>query len=70
MDSEKMNFVEPKLKNSDILKDLDQKLSHLDPIKRHKLKQLIHDYEHLFPDISTRTDKIFQDMLNLRVQNL
>ena len=37
MNSEDMNLIEsdsasPKLKNSDILKDLDQKLSHLDPV--------------------------------------
>ena len=39
MDSEDMNFVKSdpsssKLQNSDILKDLDQKLSHLDSDKR------------------------------------
>ena len=43
MDSEDMNFVKSdppssKLKNSDILKDLDQKLSHLSPDKRLELK--------------------------------
>ena len=37
-----------KLKNSDILHDLNQKLSHLDPDKKHELKQLILEYEHLF----------------------
>ena len=64
MYSEDMNFVKYdhlplKLQNSDILKDLDQKLSHLDLVTRNELKQLIHEYEHLFPDIPTRTDKIF-----------
>ena len=53
MDSEDMNFVKPdpassKLKNSDILKDLDQKLSHLSSDKRLELKQLILEYEHFF----------------------
>ena len=67
MDSKDMNFVKcdplsSKLQNSDILKDLDQKLSHLDLVKRNNLKQLIHKYEHLFPDIPTRTDKIFVDV--------
>ena len=67
MDSEDMNFVKSdplssKLQNSDIFKDLDQKLSHLDLAKRNELKQLIHEYEHLFPDIPTRTDKIFHDV--------
>ena len=46
MDSEDMNFVKSdssssKLQNSDILKDLDQKLSHLDSDQRLELKQLI-----------------------------
>ena len=67
MDSEDMNFIKSdpsssKLQNSDILKDLDQKLSHLDPVKRLELKQLILEYEHLFPDIPTRTDRIFHDV--------
>ena len=52
-----------KLQNSDILKDLDQNLSHLDLVKRKELKQLIHEYEHLFPDIPTRTDKIYHDVI-------
>ena len=64
-----MNFVKSdplssKLQNSDILKDLDQNLSHLDLAKRNDLKQLIHEYEHLFQDIATRTDKIFHDVEN------
>ena len=66
-DFEEMNSVncEPlssKLQNSDILHDLDQKLSHLDPDKKHELKQLILEYEHLFPDIPSRTDKIYHDV--------
>ena len=67
MNSEDMNFIKSdpassKLQNSDILKDLDQKLSHLDPVQRKELKQLIYQYEHLFPDIPTRTDKIYHDV--------
>ena len=63
-DFEEINSVncEPlssKLQNSDILHDLDQKLSHLDPDKKHELKQLILEYERLFPDIPSRTDKIY-----------
>ena len=61
-----MNFVKSdpsssKLQNTDILKDLDQKLSHLDSDKRLELKQLILEYEHLFPDILSRTVKIYHD---------
>ena len=67
MNSEDMNFIKSdpassKLQNSDILKDLDQKLSHLDPVQRKELKHLIHQYEHLFQDIPTRTDKIYHDV--------
>ena len=67
MDSEDINFVKSdpaasKLKNSDILKDLDQKLSHLSTDKRLELKQLILEYEHLFPDIPSKTDTIYHDV--------
>ena len=51
-----------KLQNSDILKDLDKKLSHLDQTQRNELKMLILEYEHLFPDISTRTDQIYHNV--------
>ena len=62
-DSEDMNFPSSsKLQNSDILKDLDQKLSNLDSDNKLELKQLILEYEHLFPDIPSRTDKIFHDV--------
>ena len=64
---EEMNFhkTDPtcsKLRNSDILKDLDKKLSHLDQTQRDELKMLILEYEHLFPDIPTRTDQIYHDI--------
>ena len=66
MNSEDINLIKSdpalsKLQNYDILKD--QKLSHLDPVQRKKLKQLIHEYEHLFPDIITRTDKFSHDVI-------
>ena len=67
MDSEDMNLIKSdpassQIQTSDILKDLDQKLSHLDQVQRKVLKHLIHEYEHLFPDIATRTDKIYHDV--------
>ena len=62
MNSVKCEPLSSKLQNSDILYDLDQKLSHLDPDKKHELKQLILEYEHLFPDIPSRTDKIYHDV--------
>ena len=56
---EEMNFqkTDPtcsKLQNSDILKDLDKKLAHLDQTQRIELKILILEYEHLYHDISER----------------
>ena len=52
-----------KLENSDILRNLNNKLFHLEPSQQEELKQLIHEYEHLFPDIPTRTDKIYHDVI-------
>ena len=52
-----------KLENSDILRTLNNKLSHLEPSQQEELKQLIHEYRHLFPDIPTRTDKIYHDVI-------
>ena len=68
MDSEDINFVKSdpsasKLKNYDILKDLDQQLCRLSSDKRLELKQLILEDEHLFPDIPSRTDNIYRDVL-------
>ena len=51
-----------KLENS-ILRNLNNKISHLEPSQQEDLKQLIHEYEHLFPDIPTRTDKIYHDVI-------
>ena len=50
------------LLNSDICKDLDQKLSHLDQTQRDELKMLIFVYEPSFSDIPTRTDQIYHDV--------
>ena len=67
MNCEEMNFykIDPtcsKLQNCDILKDLDKKLAHLDQTQCDELKMLILEYEHLFPDIPTRTDQIYHDV--------
>ena len=35
----------------------------MEPSQQEELKQLIHEYEHLFPDIPTRTDKIYHDVI-------
>ena len=52
----------PRLNNSDILNNLDSKLGHLNPEERDQLAQLIVDYKHLFPDVPSKTDKIFHDV--------
>ena len=52
-----------KLENSDILRNLNNKLSHLEPSQQEELKQLMHEYEHSFPDIPTRTYKIYHDVI-------
>ena len=51
-----------RLSNSDILDNLDSKLEHLDSEKQSELKKLNLDYKHLFPDVPSRTDKIFHDV--------
>ena len=67
VDCEEMNFHKTdstcsKLQNSDILKALDKKISHLDQSRRDELKMFIPEYEHLFPDIPTKTDQIFNNV--------
>ena len=52
----------PRLNNSDILNNLDSKLGHLNPEEPDQLAQLIVDYKHLFPDVPSKTDKIFHDV--------
>jgi hypothetical protein len=42
--------------------DLDSKLEHLDSLEREQLKQVIYEYKYLFPDIPTRTHKIYHDV--------
>ena len=44
-------IVSPKLANSDILANLDDKLSHLEPWQQSQLKDLISQYRDLFPDV-------------------
>ena len=73
IDCEQINFnkSEPtcsKFQNFDILKEFEKKLSHLDQTQGDELKMLILEYEHFFPDIQTRTEKIII-MLILRVSN-
>lgn len=52
----------PKLKNSDILNNIDAKLQHVSREERNQLKYLIREYEHLFPDVPGRTEAIYHDV--------
>lgn len=44
-----------KLSNSDILRRMDSKLTHLDPSQQSDIERLVRDYSHLFPDVPSRT---------------
>ena len=51
-----------KLKNSDILSNLNSKLAHLPAQQQEDVRDLLQQYEHLFGDIPSRTDKLFHDV--------
>ena len=55
-------FESTKLYNSDVLRDIDAKLSHLSESQRKDVKALIQEYEILFPDVPSRTDRIAHDI--------
>ena len=50
------------MENSKILKNLDQKLSHLYTTETEQFKELKNENKHLFPNIPTRTNKILHDV--------
>lgn len=51
-----------KLSNSDVLRDLDSKLSHLSSMQCQDLIDLLQEFKHLFPDVQTRTEQIYHDV--------
>jgi len=51
-----------KLENSPKLENLDQTLLNLCTTEREQLKKLINENKHLFPNIPTRTNKIFHNI--------
>ncbi|CAB4033082.1 Transposon Ty3-I Gag-Pol poly [Paramuricea clavata] len=51
-----------KLSNSDVLRNMDSKLSHLQPSQRQDVLDLVNEYAQLFPDIPSRTDMISHDV--------
>ncbi|XP_070548324.1 uncharacterized protein [Ptychodera flava] len=56
------DIIKPKLNNSDVLNNLDEKLNHLDFPKRQELKDLIFKYKELFPDVPRRTNVVQHDV--------
>ena len=51
-----------RLTNTDVLRNLDSKLCHLSESQRQDLEKLLLEFEHLFPDVPTRTDRIYHDV--------
>ena len=51
-----------KLENSQILENLDQKLVTFVYNRKRTTQELINENKHLFPNIPTRTNKIFHDV--------
>ena len=50
------------LKNSDVLNNLDTKLSHLTALQQEDIKNLLQKYEHLFNDIPMQTNMLCHDV--------
>lgn len=50
-----------RLTNPDVSRNLDSKLSHLSQSQGQDLEKLLLAFEHLFPDVPTRTDQIYHD---------
>ena len=51
-----------KLKNSEILRNIDYKLVHLTQSQQQYIKELFREYEQLFSDVPSRTDTIIHDV--------
>ena len=51
-----------KLKNSEALSKLSDKLGHLPENQKSELSELIHEYKHLFPDVPGRTNVVMHDV--------
>lgn len=51
-----------KLNNSDVLTNLDSKLTHLNSDEREEIKNLVYSFENLFPDVPNRTTAACHDV--------
>jgi len=52
----------PKLQNSDILSNTDQKLAHFPEMEQEQLKSLITEFNSIFPDTPGRTQVVYHDV--------
>ena len=60
--TEKDSDVPVRVSNSDILANLDTKLSHLNAPERDQLTNLIHEYKQIFPDVPNKTNVLCHDV--------
>ena len=60
--NEDTGFREPKLTNSEILQNLQGKLSHLTVDEQSDMKKLLFEFQHLFPDVPSCTTCIYHDI--------
>ena len=51
-----------RLKNSEILAKIEEKMRHLDTMQKDELSQLITEYSDLFPDVPTKTTAVYHDV--------
>ena len=51
-----------RLKNSEILAKIEEKMTHLDTMQKDELSQLITEYSDLFPDVPTKTTAVYHDV--------
>ena len=53
---------EPKLTNSEVLLNLQKKVSHLKINEQEDIKKLLFEFQHLFPDVPSRTTCVYHDV--------
>ena len=51
-----------RLKNSEILAKIEERMRHLDTMQKDELSQLITEYSDIFPDVPTKTTAVYHDV--------
>ena len=59
---EDISQCEPRLKNSDVLENLEDKFHHLSPDEREDMIQLVSDFIQLFSDVPSTTNAVCHDV--------